>query len=89
MREKFVPQSDEKLIFNHDCFGPLFGNNDIYISDGCNNGRNSYGDFPSAYNRAGEDKLTKNQDSYRMFSGATDWDKFRVVEYEVFKVHYQ
>ena len=89
MKEKFVPQGDNYLICNFDCYGPVFGGKtgcDIYIADGCNNSRNSYGNFPSMYNRACGDKLAKNQDSYRMFSGAMDGNKFKVVEYEVFKV---
>ena len=91
MKEKFVPQGDDYLIYNHDSDGPYFGGGtgcDIYISDGCSNNRSSHGNFPSVYNRAGGDKLQKNQDSYRMFSGATSGYQYRVVEYEVFKVWY-
>ena len=92
MKEKFVPQGDNHLIYNWDGYGPVFGGttkSDIYVADDCNNNRNSYGNFPSVYNRAGGDKMVRNQDSYRMFSGATDGYQFRVVEYEVFKVWYQ
>ena len=87
MREKFVPQNDNNLIFNYDSFGPTFGsgNCDIFIADECNN-NNSFSYFPSTYNRVGEDKLARNQESNRMFSGAVKEYQFRVVEYEVFKV---
>ena len=92
MREKFVPQSDNYLIYNHDGHGPFFGGGtgwDIFIHDACNNYSNSCGQFPTVYNRAGGYKLARNQDSYRMFSGAINGHQFRVVEYEVFKVLYQ
>ena len=90
MREKFVPQGDNHLIYNYDSHGPTFGSSgwDIYIADDCSSNRNSCGNFPSVYNRAGGDKLQQNQDSYRMFSGATSGHQYRVVEYEVFKVWY-
>ena len=91
MKEKFVPQRDGYLICNWDNYGPIFGGAtgcDILVADGCNNNKNSFGYFPSNYNRAGGDKLERNQDSYRMFSGAREGYYFRVVEYEVFKVWY-
>ena len=88
MREKFVPQGDNHLIYNGDSYGPVFGGTgcDILILDDCSNNRSSDGNFPFVYNRAGGDKLQNNQDSYRMFSGATSGHQYRVVEYEVFKV---
>ena len=91
MKEKFVPQGDNYLICNYDSYGPTFGSSgwDIYIADDCSSNRNSCGNFPSVYNRAGGDKLQQNQDSYRMFSGTTSGYYYRVVEYEVFKVWYQ
>ena len=37
MREKFVPQGDDCLIYRHSDLGPVFGGGyDICISDGCN-----------------------------------------------------
>ena len=70
MREKFVPQGDDHLIWRGREFGPLFGNGcDIRIYDGCNRNSNSYASFPKTYNRANEKKLERNNDTYRMFSG--------------------
>lgn len=40
------------------------------------------------YNCEGDNKYNRSQDSYKLFSGATDGYKFRVIEYEVFKVIY-
>ena len=74
MKEKFVPQGDNYLIFNWESHGPHFGyhGHDIYIADDCGNNRNSYGCFPSVYNRMGGNKLENNQNSYKMFIGATN-----------------
>lgn len=89
LKEKYVPQSDKKLIHRHSNNGPLFGggSHDLYISDQCNNNRSSQAAFPSTYNRAGGDKLESNQANYSMFSGATDGYTFRVLQYEVFQVY--
>ena len=88
MREKFVPQRDDQLILRHSSYGPTFGGGrDMCISDGCNSNSSSYANFPSTYNRAGENKLAKNKDTWRMFSGG-DTSSFRVIEYEVFRVWY-
>ena len=85
MREKFVPQGDEKLIYRYSGWGPTFGGDDIDIKDDCNSNSNSRANFPHTYNRAGGNKLARNEDTYRMFSGSYN---FRVVEYEVFRVWY-
>ena len=72
MREKFVPQEDNQLIFRGSAYGPTFGSgSDIYIMDECNKSNNSGAYFPYTYNREGGNKLERNQESYRMFSGAT------------------
>ena len=91
MQEKFAPISNE-LIYNYDSHGPAFGKNgggDLFISDDCNNKKYSFCCFPSGYNRASGNKLVRNQESYKLFSGATDNYYFRVVDYEVFKVWYK
>ena len=37
MREKFIPQGDDRLIYHSSVSGPVFGDGlDIFISDGCN-----------------------------------------------------
>ena len=49
MKEKFVPQGDNYLIYNYDSYGPAFGGEngcDIRIYDDCSNTRNSYSIFP-------------------------------------------
>ena len=87
MREKFVPQGDDKLIYCCSDRGPIFGDCDIAILDGCNSNSNSVANFPNTYNRAGGDKLARSKDMYRIFSGG-DTYSFRVEEYEVFKLWY-
>ena len=81
MMEKFVPISDG-LIGNWDDNGPVFGGNgygDICIKDGVNNNRNSFCYFPYGYNRAGLNRLERNHESRRLFSGATKDIFFKVL----------
>ena len=77
MREKFVAQGDDKLIYRNRNNGPVFGGDDIDICDGCNKNNKSYANFPWTYNRAGENKLTRGEDTYRMFTGGSTYN-FRV-----------
>ena len=87
MLEKFVPQGDNYLIQNKNSYGPTFGGGaDIYIGDKCNIEKNSRANFPYTYNREGGNKLGNNQTTWTMFSGATNGYKFKVVEYEVFRL---
>ena len=59
--EKYVPQSDNDLIFCHAKYGPTFGKgNDLYIADSCWGSNLSYTNFPSTYNREGETKWELN-----------------------------
>ena len=88
MGEKFVPQGDERSIFRHSDFGPVFGSGDISISDCCNSNSKSCARFPCTFNRAGGNKLERKEDTWRMFSG-TDAKLFKVEEYEVFRLFYQ
>ena len=88
MKEKFVPQRDDVLIFNRRDYGPTFGGgSDIAIHDGCNNHNSSHANFPCTYNRKGGNKLERNQNSFHTFSGGYTYH-FRVEEYEVFKLWY-
>ena len=81
-----MPQQDDYLICRNSDYGPTFGDGyDILIYDGCDS--MSYTDFPLTYNRAGENKLENNEDTYRMFLGE-DTKNFKVEEYEVFKLWY-
>ena len=59
----------------------------MHISDGCNSNSDSTANFPTTYNRAGGNKLARNKDTWRMFSGG-DTSNFKVEEYEVFRVWY-
>ena len=91
MEEKFVPQGDNCLIFRQGRYGPAFGGgggHDIGIADWCNNNEDSYARFPCTYDRPGRDKLERNRDTYRMFSGGDTYN-FRVDEYEVFQLFFQ
>ena len=84
-----VPKDQNALIYCHGSHGPIFGGgHDLYISDACHNNRNSYANFPVTYNKEGENKYTNNQDTKKLFSGSTNDNYFRVVEYEVFRVIY-
>ena len=85
LKEKFIPQQDNKLIYRDRRYGPIMGD-DIGISDECNKNSSSKAYFPNVYNRAGHAKIERNQNSYQMFSGATNGYGFRVSEYEIFKV---
>ena len=90
MKEKFVPQGNKILHLQKDC-GPIFGSGppDIIILDQCHNHSNSMASFPTCYNREEENKLKKNKESFSLFSGATENANFKILEYEVFTVHYK
>ena len=50
-----IPQDDNYLIKCNSEMGPLFGkNNDIRITDNCNNNNKSLANFPWTYNRIGK-----------------------------------
>ena len=86
-----VPKDQNALIYCHGSLGPVFGNGngcDLLISDACHNNRISQTNFPTQYNKEGENQYINNQDSYKLFSGSTSGKDFRVVEYEVFRVVY-
>ena len=69
------------MIYRSSGYGPVFGGgHDILISDGCNSNSNSCANFPVSYNRAGGNKLERNNGTWRMFSGG-DVYNYRVVEY--------
>lgn len=75
------------MIIRDSIFGPVFGGGfDIRISDCCNSYSESHTTFPQTYNRPdreGRSLLEMNGDTYRMFAGNA---KFRVREYEVFRL---
>ena len=89
LKEKYIPIDGTNLTYRHRSFGPTFGDgHDLYLADNCNINTSSYANFPYCYNRA-ENKITRNQESYNIFSGAPSGYNFRVLEYEVFQVLYQ
>ena len=59
------------------------------ISDKCNEYKNSHASFPSCFNTQKEDKYINEQDTYALFTGATQNCKSKVADYEVFKVVYE
>ena len=80
-----IQGQEQKAIYDRNNLGPTFGGGcDLYIADKCNQNSNSYAIFPTSYNCGS--KYQKNQQSYTLFSGATNGYKFRVIEYEVFEV---
>ena len=80
MKEKFVPQRDNQLIYRYSAYGPTFGGSDLRSADSCNKNNRSCAIFPTAYNRQGGYKLARNKDTCRMFSGG-DNEYFKVEEY--------
>jgi hypothetical protein len=82
-----VPTGDNNLIYHRADYGPTFGNgHDIHICNGCNTNGSSYANFPTHYNIEGPNKYTRDQNSYKAFSGAMINYHFKVTEYEVFQV---
>ncbi len=83
-------QGKEQWAIVDDCnYGPVYGGgnyggHDLCIVDKCNQNNKSGANFPSSYNCGS--KYQRNQQSYTFFSGATDGNNFRVIEYEVFEV---
>ena len=91
LKEKFVPMNSRNLIYCNSLSGPTFGGgngNDIFICNNCNSENNSHSNFPESFNKESGTKWIKSQDSFFKFSGATNGIRFRVLEYEVFKVCY-
>jgi hypothetical protein len=64
--------------------GVNYGGHDLKIADKCNRNKNSGAYLPSSYNCGS--KYQNNQQSWTLFSGATNGIHFRVIEYEVFEV---
>ena len=90
LKEKYIPIDESNLIHGYSGYGPTFGDgHDLYLADSCNSNTSSYTNFPHRYNRAGENGIINNQESYTNFAGATNGKNFRVLEYEVFQVLYQ
>jgi hypothetical protein len=72
-------------IYDYIDWGPIFGGgSDLVIRDKCNQNKDSVANFPNSYNCGS--KYQNNQQSYTLFSGATNGSGFRVIEYEVFEV---
>ncbi len=88
LREKMtlIQGKEQYAIWDHCNWGPIYGEfvSDLLIGDKCNQNKNSFTYFPDSYNCGS--KYERNQQSYTLFSGATDGNYFRVIEYEVFEV---
>jgi len=71
--EKFLPISDQNLIYNEEKAGPVFGTgHDLYISNNCNKNIESYAKICSTYcpNEDIKSKYPKGSASYKRFAGA-------------------
>jgi hypothetical protein len=80
---------EKHAIVDNFNYGPGYGHygeggHDLFIADKCNQNNKSYACFPSSYNN--DSKYEKNQQSWTVFSGATNGFKFTVIDYEVFEV---
>jgi hypothetical protein len=89
LREKMtlIQGKELKAIYDDFGYGPAFGSgndSDLCIRDKCNQNSNSSADMPDSYNCGS--KYQRNQQTWTLFSGATNGYKFRVIEYEVFEV---
>ena len=74
------------MIYCDNRYGPTFGGgHDLYLSDNCNTNNDSFSNFPFTYNLEGPVKYTKNQEDYATFTGKY---RFKVTDYEVFKIVY-
>ena len=87
-REKMVPLRHNRLIRCNNKVGPDFGSCDLTLTDRCNTNSTSFGDFPSTFNREGCPYKPDVQESWTAFTGTKSGYKFRVEEYEVFRVIY-
>ncbi len=80
-----IQGEEQNAIYDHIKWGPVYGGGyDLCIADKCNQNNGSAANFPYSYNCGS--KYEMNQQSYTLFSGATNGYKFRVIEYEVFEV---
>jgi len=80
-----IQGKEQYAIYDNIGYGPTYGAGcDLYIADKCNQNNNSFAYFPTSYNCGS--KYQQNQQSYTLFSGATNGYNFRVIEYEVFEV---
>lgn len=69
-------------------WGPLFGGEkyrDFAISDQCNNNKSS-GIYQFFTYNTEDKKFQNNQTAHRAILGSTEGYRFRVLEYEVFRV---
>ena len=83
LKEKFALKDSSEAFSCGQDMGPGFGQ-DIQITDQCFNSKKSHSWFPSAYD--GKDKYQSNQVSHTAFCGNPHGYKFRVIDYEVFRV---
>jgi hypothetical protein len=84
LKEKLVPVNRNHLICNNLDYGPWFGDNDM-VYDQCDIFESSFAGLISSYNTE-DRKYQNNWEAYKSISGATESYKFKVPEYEVFRV---
>ena len=83
LKDKYALTSSANAIFCHNGYGPTFGDGqDFYLPNGVSFGTFN---FPSRYN--GNDKVQKNTDGYKAFTGSSS-ASCKVSEYEVYQVHF-
>ena len=87
LKQKMTLTQPQYAIRCNSTYGPIFGyGNDIVISDKCDAYSQSCANFPHSYNFASKPYAINSQASWSAFSGATNGNNFKVLEYEVFKV---
>ena len=71
LQEKMVPVSDNNILYCCKNLGPLFGggNPDFGILQDSNT-KKSRGNFPTAYNKEGDNKYVNGKDSFKAFTGS-------------------
>ena len=85
LKEKLIPIFQNNLIYCDASYGPTFGKKgnffepDLLLYDKCHANRDSLADFPHQYNKEGENKYERNQETYKLFCGATSGNSFKVV----------
>ena len=92
MMKKMEIVDRKKAILCSTGDGPIFGQGyDICIRDQCNlqNEANPcYANFPESYNHSSKYKM-KVQKTWSEFCGAVNGCKFRVLEYEVYRIEWE
>lgn len=88
LKQKMKLVKPDNAIYCDKNYGPVFGGYgsgwDLAIRDNCLEKSLSCSNFPSNYNS--ETPYSQSQKSISTFSGAVEGTKFKILEYEVYKV---